>query len=598
MVIQDHSQPRVLLAFGGPEVDPWALAKKLRLRGLWVDNYDKELSECPNDLMDDTIFEPLLARCRSGYYVGGIIAPPCGVRSRARNAQPGPPVLATREFPYGLPGLSAAQQLQVSVASELLFRALRIETAMKQGNAWSFLEQPEDFGDHPSAWDLDAVQKGGRLIGAVSVSFDQYPWGGLSSKPTTVRGTLAGISFLGLRGPKVSNTDAGRLIGKASAHYPPGMNDILCDLIIADLVNTEKCELTPTDIGWKKESAAELQYFMHKDQDEQWCAKHVRASGPPIIVHTGAKWRPFADGGGLASPGRWLPSHRGPPKLQKLITPLNNVVRTLCSGDCLKLGAMNAFTPCPGDKKCWRPGCSASKPCGEESPWAVTPAVSAAHEALQNCLPQINWHAAKGQPYAGDAISVLLHECGDPEAAWFKEQCDRGVDMGCAAPMPRTPHVCRLKSRWRLKPWHGELVSATTNYSSTQGHEGKIAQKLEGERDLGRVLGPFKSKEAAAAACQCAPEEVIVGKCAFLADKGERTIFDDSITGVNPSIRCDDAIEWPGMPEAECLMKNEQAGCAQSMTTIHTRQGRLSSSSTSKVHIERHDDNRSVGNGW
>ena len=69
------------------------------------------------------------------------------------------------------------------------------------------------------------------------------------------------------------------------------MNDVLCDFIINDLLTSGRCELTPTDIGWMKETHEELQYFMFKHPDEQWCAKHVGASGPCTQDQGGAHSR-------------------------------------------------------------------------------------------------------------------------------------------------------------------------------------------------------------------------------------------------------------------------------------------------------------------
>ena len=103
-------------------------------------------------------------------------------------------------------------------------------------------------------------------------------------------------------------------IGRDSAHYPPGLVNKVCDLVVNSLVTTGAPAMFPEGIHWKWEDPEQLRRLLTKDPAEQWCSAHVQATGPPILVCNGVKWRSFADGGGLSSPGRWLPHHRGPPK--------------------------------------------------------------------------------------------------------------------------------------------------------------------------------------------------------------------------------------------------------------------------------------------
>ena len=95
-------------------------------------------------------------------------------------------------------------------------------------------------------------------------------------------------------------------------------------------------------------------------------------------------------------------------------------------------------------------------------------------------------------------------------------------------------------------------------YESMDGNENKVEEKLFEELPLDRVIGPLSSLEEVAQICGCKPEEIVVGKAAHLADAGDRTVFDDTVTGVNRWIRPDDSIDWPGIPEMERMMRHEQ----------------------------------------
>ena len=306
----------------------------LKARSFEVLNTDLEAPTGAIDLSDKSTIQGLCERAGRGEFVGGCLAPPCGKRSRTRNSRPNPPVVAARSHPYGWAGQSMTEAIQLSLSSDLFFSTLEVLCALHRGGAWSALEQPEDLGDSASVLALDITSRAILEVGARCVSFDQGPWGAASTKPTTVAGTLYGLEYLSVRSEKKQlgppGGDAGDLIvNHDSAHYPGGLNGIICDLAIMDLVDKGRARPAPDAVFWKDYDGNNVHSAIRADASEQWCAKYVGASSAPIVVHEGVKHRPFADGGGLCSPGRWFPEARGAPKLERVKQVFDEIVENL-----------------------------------------------------------------------------------------------------------------------------------------------------------------------------------------------------------------------------------------------------------------------------
>ena len=118
----------------------------LRRRGFVVDDVDILIDPVRMDLFDLSVQGLYLKRTREGFYIGVIIGFPCNPRSRAR-LRPGPArVLATVEFPWGLPGLSHSDQAILDDSHALFDFAISIVHAQSP-HGWYLLENPEDLGD-------------------------------------------------------------------------------------------------------------------------------------------------------------------------------------------------------------------------------------------------------------------------------------------------------------------------------------------------------------------------------------------------------------------------------------------------------------------
>ena len=83
--------------------------------------------------------------------------------------------------------------------------------------------------------------------------------------------------------------------------------------------------------------------YLANDKDEIAVRGILGCSDPPLVVRTGVRFRPFADGGGLCSLGRWRPAERGPLKLNFLTEASMAVIDELGLVDSLQRSARKGF---------------------------------------------------------------------------------------------------------------------------------------------------------------------------------------------------------------------------------------------------------------
>ena len=127
--------------------------------------------------------------------IGG---PPCRSVSRLRNVRPGPvPLRGRYEDRFGLPGLSAADQLKADRDAALVLKQQGLLWIAEEHRALDsppvgyLMESPEDpkvvFGeeDAPSFWSWPEVISFAEQFGLGTVSFDQGMYGHQQRKPTT-----------------------------------------------------------------------------------------------------------------------------------------------------------------------------------------------------------------------------------------------------------------------------------------------------------------------------------------------------------------------------------------------------------------------------
>ncbi|CAE7282201.1 unnamed protein product [Symbiodinium sp. CCMP2592] len=95
-----------------------------------------------HDLLDDSVFEPLLRLSFSGAVTSAHASPPCREYSRCKLIRPGPKPLRTPEHLAGVPGLSSSEQERVDASRTLMERAVEILHATYKAGGHFSLENP------------------------------------------------------------------------------------------------------------------------------------------------------------------------------------------------------------------------------------------------------------------------------------------------------------------------------------------------------------------------------------------------------------------------------------------------------------------------
>ena len=102
-----------------------------------------------NDLLDESVWFPILVRLRAGGYDLAFVTPPCSTFSRAQlNKGRGPPPLRSSNHPWGFPCISGPRRKKIEDANTLIKRSFAaLEAAGISRTPW-LLEFPEDLGKH------------------------------------------------------------------------------------------------------------------------------------------------------------------------------------------------------------------------------------------------------------------------------------------------------------------------------------------------------------------------------------------------------------------------------------------------------------------
>ena len=162
-----------------------------------------------SDLTDDHTKQFWIEKMKSGQVIGIGGGPSCETWSAARHADNGPPPVRSFDCPWGMPGLSAKQWMQVLTGTKLIQFLIDLALAAQLGLC-GFLEHPQYpvwlMRQKPaSIWTLTALRMLARLECFQICSFDQCVYGLNATKPTTLMllrmSTFKDITFTrGLRG--------------------------------------------------------------------------------------------------------------------------------------------------------------------------------------------------------------------------------------------------------------------------------------------------------------------------------------------------------------------------------------------------------------
>ena len=246
---------RVLILFAGPGKDLRRLAVFLREAGVDVVEMDLLLGGEAHDVTRAEVFEPLMRRIAMGDFAAVFAAPPCATFSVAHD-----PVLRRCDDGQieGVQGLPDEWKAHVKRHTSIARRTGRLlQAAHQQGLLW-LCENPsfrgekgspafwEDHLHHGALWCLDVFKDLANSAGVDQLVFAQCELGAVWQKYTTLLGSTALID----RMPQLKNLKCGHArhvhlakgrrgsgesLSQESAAYPPLMNAVISDAIVAEL---------------------------------------------------------------------------------------------------------------------------------------------------------------------------------------------------------------------------------------------------------------------------------------------------------------------------------------------------------------------------
>ena len=274
-----------------------------------------------------------------------------------------------------------------------------------------------------------------------------------------------------------------------------------------------------------------------------------------MTTYSLGKVKPFYDGCGLSSPGRWAKEDRCYPQGKRWQVLRDSLLRHLMQ---CKLRDGSVLGSAGIQKILLQLACTPKTTVFDEAwlqggrdiirGWLLKQTGDFDHGA-----PEIE----PGQPFCLTYIFGLLREMNDPDFAFFDELRGR-VTAGILHPLPRVPAVFEPQTKWRLEsdPLMDPIGEAG-NYSSLEEHRSEVIAQFEEEAKLGWMRrysneeyeSKFKDKAINSLAVIEEP-----GKIRVLLDATHRTL-------VNHRIRVRDKIRCPGVGEKhEQLRRRRQNG--------------------------------------
>ena len=536
----------------------------------------------PVDLSLQQPREALLQRIRSREFDAVLLSPPCSTFSRAAwQNYKGPRPVRSYEWPRGCQILTAAERDRAILGNIFADLAWEVAELVAQGAA-SFLvfEQPEDLGAIKRG-----PRRGGRPAsmwqrpelhacldrGLRSVAFHQSSFGTSYPKPTRLllktnaalpqfcyealpsfddQGYYLGPLPLPEVPPMQTRTADGQFATRSTAVWPPR----LCQWLAQLLVQTVLASGAATPAGRGDEAARcgpdeKISYHICEPEGHRLQG----GQGEPRGSYVQGRLRPFHDGGGLCSPGRWpleRRSHAEGAAWQELRLRIRRaVLRRMRSEKELE---REAFRMAAGGEN----GCAMARDETLQEEIRDILAEWLQEQGLED--PKV-LDVAPGQPLRLRLIRGLLEAAGDPDRE-FLLRAEEGLPLGILEPLPRTPHVFEEQVKWPLdnSPWE-PVLSWVPNYHSVKDHESYVREKFEEDVAEGLMermsLRDFQERygeDRAIAALAVIVEDETTGK--------KRVIHDASHgVRVNHRIKCRDKIRAPGAREKKMLLREMKA---------------------------------------
>ena len=260
-------------------------------------------------------------------------------------------------------------------------------------------------------------------------------------------------------------------------------------------------------------------------------------SGPPRTTKMMGRRRPFADGGGLCSPGRWPPARRRlfDVRVRGFFVGLERVTRDFVQRhlgpgfgilDWVLRVAAGRYKTSPLDEV----------------------VIEEARQVFIRELGDLDVPANDSIDFK--LIKAFLVRAGDPDTGVFDDFVS-GVNLGVTEPLPRTPAVFEEKVRWSLDLPTGVAEDEVPNYVSVVGHEEAVEELFRAEAALG-WMEEFSDEEAR----RRFGERLRVAALGVVVEKDKiRVVHDGSNrVEVNNHIRPRDQQRCPGAGELRTLL--------------------------------------------
>ena len=261
----------------------------------------------------------------------------------------------------------------------------------------------------------------------------------------------------------------------------------------------------------------------------------------------GGKPKPFDDGQGLCSPGRWPPEHRVADKsgmASKLkVALLKTLQEKISMKHTLLQLACNKVTTCPFGVDLIRSG------------KAVVIEQLMAHGATDTVKD-----TPTGQPYMLMAIGEGLRIMGDPDfkiCHLSRFSFMKGVRIGFKRKLHRTPAIFPRKDHWRGYE-DAEQELDRKNYKPTIGLEAQLLHHFGREKEMGRV-DFLNLKENEARIKYPGDTLRIASLLAETKDSGGMRVLHDATHGVevNPHIKVLDQHGTPSIAENQQYLEEQ-----------------------------------------
>ena len=271
-----------------------------------------------------------------------------------------------------------------------------------------------------------------------------------------------------------------------------------------------------------------------------------RGRGPPRRATVMGRERPFHDGGGLCSPGRWpktkrmLPDGVGGDFFKDLKARLGKYWSRETGGKddlhtfVLRLAAKQ-FTTSPF-----------KEPFLEECLEVLKQAFCLDDEDMKIALPQC---------FRLTALTKVLRAYGDPD--WrFPQTLIGGVPIGVDEELPRTPAVYEAKVKWALGDDFDNPERDRSNYKSMLGLEEKVQALFKEEEALG-WMEEFTEEDAR----KRFGDRLYVSSLAVIDEITKVRVVHDATHGValNHRIKVRDQVRYPSAGEVKTILEERRA---------------------------------------